>query len=285
MLIDAIENAKIFKFLMQQSSTLTSRQQEEIKQMIECALIGFRASISHELNLLTQLLQPVVPEKGSQLIHESPICDIQEKNKEFPSITTKAPQQTPKESATPITEEDKKCTEKVAEAPELVPSEAKQVVNTPPEAEPAKIETAHTTNLKAEATSKKDPKGASDKNKTLHQPRWEHGNKKFPAAPINKMKAKTELKQQTGKKGTTTKQTEQQQHEEAKVEQNVAEESKPSAAEIITNSINATEISKPDSKPIEQRGSSAKKGDKIAAKRMPPKGQQETAQKRSAVQS
>ena len=57
---------------MQKASGLTSQQQSEVKQMIECALLGFKVSISNELSLLNQLLQEPTQEK-SQVLEMSPI--------------------------------------------------------------------------------------------------------------------------------------------------------------------------------------------------------------------
>ena len=57
---------------MQKSAGLSSQQQTEVKQIIECALLGFKASISNELTLLSQLLKEPVREKEF-VLDESPI--------------------------------------------------------------------------------------------------------------------------------------------------------------------------------------------------------------------
>jgi len=115
------------------NNSFTPKQQADIMQMIECALLGFKASINRELSLLNQLLQTPLPEpipaqKNEKLLCESPIISKLDDNpNEFESsANTKPNSDKTKENSDPnsakiLTDETAKNIEKTKENFKITP--------------------------------------------------------------------------------------------------------------------------------------------------------------------
>ena len=103
---------------MQTNGGLSPKQQSEVKKMIECALLGFKASLSDGLSLLNELVQ--APQEKKQL-DQSPIW------LRVPNLDT--PKALPNSSKSPINKENVIVTSESIEIPVEPPSKSNKPPN------------------------------------------------------------------------------------------------------------------------------------------------------------
>lgn len=306
---------------MQQESVFSARQTEEVKRMIECALLGFRVSIARELSLLSQPApaqpsQPAAKSEEPQPMQETkqPAPISAPASAPAPQLVPESAKPAPAPVEAPVTQPQ----------PEVQPQT--QTVELPkslatPEKKLEKVEKKSP--APSVATVKSKQKCSPVNKKSL--PRWNAGKhasarKPVPQQMSSKVKAKTLIKSQMfhAKKSAVH----VQQHEKAEVEKvkevpAVAKESEkkkdvtpmkeiivvdPSpvhaqnliteAEKLVTSSIKAAQITMPAGK--ENAVTAARKespkrwGKQAAAKRSGPLGKAASpakANKRVMLQS